>query len=120
MKITAETAALAMVGMEGTYQIMAGMLPSPASMTDPKWTDTRKIKQLKRNGAQGAVLSLGTLAAVSYFVYQEDSTAGTVLFLTGFIGWLLFMYEFRRALRIAEELNGNSGNQPIQTSPRKF
>lgn len=107
MAISADRAALAMVGVEGVFQIMAGMLPSPTTMAEGGASPER-IKRLRRNRIQGGTLALGLLGAVSYFVAKEDRAAGWFLLIFGLLGFGLFWYESGQALRDAVS-SGDTG-----------
>lgn len=105
MAMNGEKAALAMVGVGEVFQIMASMLPSPTTMMQGGG-DPERIKQLRRNRMQGAIISAVLLGGVSYFVGKEDRNQGLVLFIFGMSALALFMVESEQALRKAAA-NGN-------------
>lgn len=100
MALNGEKAALALVGVGEVFQIMASMLPSPTTMMQGG-ADPDRIKQLRRNRMQGAVISTALLGGVAYFVGKDDSSQGWTLFVFGMGTLGLFMYESGRALRMA-------------------
>lgn len=100
MAMNGEKAALAMVGVGEVFQIMASMLPSPTTMAQGGG-DPERIKQLRRNRLQGAIISAVLLGGVSYFVGKEDTQQGVILFLFGMGALALFMVESEQALRKA-------------------
>ena len=102
MAMTGEKAALAMVGVGEVFQIMASMLPSPTTMMQGGG-DPERIKQLRRNRMQGAVISAILLGGVAYFVGKDDKQQGVILFIFGMGTLALFMYESEMALRKAVE-----------------
>jgi hypothetical protein len=108
MAMNGEKAALALVGVGEIFQIMASMLPSPTTMMQGGG-DPERIKQLRRNRMQGAVISTLLLGGVSYFVGQEDRSQGIILFAAGMGTLAIFMFESERALRKAENGAGRSG-----------
>ena len=86
---------------------MASMLPSPTTMMQGGG-DPERIKQLRRNRMQGAVISAVLLGGVAYFVGKEDTQQGVILFIFGMGTLALFMFESEQALRKAQD----SGNAP--------
>ena len=108
MAMNGEKAALAMVGVGEIFQIMASMLPSPTTMMQGGG-DPERIKQLRRNRLQGAVISTGLLGGVAYFVGKEDTQQGVILFGAGMLTLAVFWIESERALRKAENGAGKQG-----------
>lgn len=108
MAMTGEKAALALVGVGEVFQIMASMLPSPTTMMQGGG-DPDRIKQLRRNRMQGAVMSTLLLGGVAYFVGEDDKAQGWILFLAGMSALGVFMYESNRALKIAADGFGEDG-----------
>jgi hypothetical protein len=89
-----------MVGVGEIFQIMASMLPSPTTMQQGGG-DPDRLRQLRRNRLQGAVISVLLLGGVSYFVGREEPRIGATLFVFGVAALGLFWYESERALRKA-------------------
>jgi hypothetical protein len=106
--ITGEAAALALVGVGEVFQIMASMLPSPTTAMKGG-NDPSRIKQLRRNEIQGAVIAISLAGGVSYFVGKEDKSTGILLFTFAALTLALFLYEYERALKLAET-EGNTGH----------
>lgn len=106
MAMNGEKAALAMVGVGEVFQIMASMLPSPTTIS--RDGDPERIKQLKRNRQQGAVMAILLLLGVGYFVGRDDQTTGVILVGFGLGALGLFWYESNRAFSMAEQ-KGNMG-----------
>lgn len=107
-QLTGEEAALAAVGVGEIFQIMASMLPSPTTMRQGGG-DPERIKQLRRNRLQGAIISVILLSGLSYFVGREKPQMGWILFTFGTATLALFLFESERALRMAENGAGKSG-----------
>lgn len=108
MKITGESAALGLVGVGEVFQIMASMLPSPTTAMKGG-NDPARIKQLRRNEIQGAIIAISLAAGVSYFVGKDDKDAGILLFSFASGTLALFLYEYERALRLAAT-EGDNGH----------
>lgn len=107
-QLSGEEAALAAVGVGEIFQIMASMLPSPTTMMQGGG-DPERIKQLRRNRLQGAVISIILLSGLSYFVGREKPQMGWILFGFGAATLALFMFESGRALNKAENGAGRQG-----------
>lgn len=90
------------------FQIMASMLPSPTTMMQGGG-DPERIKQLRRNRMQGAIISIILLSGASYFIGKADKQTGMVTFTVGLAALSLFMFESERALRKAESGSGARG-----------
>ena len=70
--------------------------------------DPERLKQLRRNRLQGAIISLLLLGGVAFFVGKDDSQQGWVLFLAGGSTLALFWYETERTLRKADQAGGGA------------
>jgi len=97
-----EVGGLVLLGLAEVPQVMSAFLPSPTTAY-MGGASPERVAWLRRGEIVGSTISLSIAAAVSMIVSQKVGNRAWLVFFGSAIVLGVFLWEYERALRLAEE-----------------